>query len=122
MTSKEVRELVVFMLPRDIKTHVIGKYSGAESFDIANNWASAIQQYAGDFSADEVRRILQAAAANFEVRKSFQLPNVINSLRRHRETAGIPEAEFEALAEVATRDSEPSEAGAVQDFGEDISF
>jgi hypothetical protein len=122
LTAAEIREhaFVFFMMPTPIREHIIASYSSVTSFDEANQWGRAIQESAGEFLADEARSILTAAAANPQIRGSFQLAKVIAALKKH---SGIPEPEFTQLARAATgKDEANAEIADPGSYDESIPF
>ena len=81
------------MLPQ-ICDRFVDIYLSSQSFNQANIWAKQMISYAGDFSADHVRRILQNASENNEVFGSFELGSLISAFRKRRV---LPAHEFEVL-------------------------
>lgn len=116
-TPKEVKEsgLGVWLDPI-LSERVVSAYISAESFDAANTWGKVIIEYADDFSAAEIERLMLGALENVEIRDSFQYPKVVEALRR--ENRKLP-ANFEALVESVRAKKEPPPAEEIDD---DIPF
>lgn len=93
-TKKELNEALFFDLPKEVADRYIDIYLGVGSFDDANAWAKSLIPFVGDFSSDQVRRLLTDVGKNPQITGSFQVNAVISSLRS---TKKLPIAEFEEL-------------------------
>lgn len=93
-TKKELNEALFFDLPNEVADRYIDIYLNVGSFDDANAWAKSLIPYVGDFSSDQVRRLLTDVGKNSQITGSFQINAVISSLRS---TKKLPIAEFEEL-------------------------
>jgi hypothetical protein len=113
LSAKELEAHVFFGLPKQVRERVVSAYTTVNSNDSANEWGKIIDNNSTDFAADEIRSILTGAAKNDQIRQSFTLPRVIDSLRKRKR---VPDEEFEALAQEALPPKESD------DFDDDIPF
>lgn len=93
-TRDELRGTIWFVLPPLVGDRYVDIYVKSDSFASANDWAQEIIRHASDFSADQQRRLIAEGAQNSQVTGSFQIANVVASLRG---TNRVPPEEFEQL-------------------------
>jgi hypothetical protein len=94
-TKQELIESIFFdSMPKEIADRYITLYLDSRTFDDANNWAKHVSQQTAEFNVDHVRRLLTDASKNKQVRDSFQIGPLINSLRNAEK---LPLDEFEKM-------------------------
>lgn len=93
-TQEDVVHSLFFEIPAEIADHFIKMYLASSSFDRANAYAKNLILYAGDFTADQVRRLLTNISKNDQVCGSYQLGPLIANLRIKGK---VPQEEFEGL-------------------------
>lgn len=81
LRAKDLEEAILIILHDDVAEHIVRRYVSAQSYAAANRWGKIVATNAVEFSEAQVERIIAGAAENDEVRDSFELHNVINSLR-----------------------------------------
>jgi hypothetical protein len=94
VTKKELRDKIPFDLPTEVGDRCIDLYLESHSIDEANDWAKFLIIYSRDFTADHVRRLLQSAGKNAQVRGSFQFGHFVSELGSDDK---LPDGEFESL-------------------------
>jgi hypothetical protein len=93
LASKEdVKSL--FELPPLVADRCITLYLASKNFAEANDWSTQMHVYAGDFSADQQRRILEGISKNGQLLNSKTVGSVIAKLRQ---TGKLSADEFESV-------------------------
>ena len=59
-------------------------YSESRSFDQANSFASTVIRYAGDYSKEQIQKIINACGKNDQIEHSFEVGSVVNALRKNK--------------------------------------
>ena len=93
-TRKELEEIIFFDLPKQVGDRFIELYFDSRSFDQANRWAKQMIIHSSDFSAEQVRDILQSISSNPQVSGSFEVAGLVSALRKRKK---IPAGDFEKL-------------------------
>lgn len=83
-TRVELDELLFFAVPLQVRDRIIELYSESRSFDQANSFASTVIKYAGDYTREQVQRIIKACGENDQIEYSFEIGSVINALRKNK--------------------------------------
>lgn len=91
---KEISEADFLEMPKEVADRLIELYVGSPSFDDANARGKYLMSVSGDFSADQIRRVLTNSGRKPDVVGSFQLEAVIKNLRSRQK---LPAEEFEQL-------------------------
>lgn len=82
-TRAELDEPLFFIVPKQVSDRIIELYSESRSFDQANNFASTVIRYAGDYSKEQIQKIIQTCGKNEQIKYSFEIGSVINTLRKN---------------------------------------
>lgn len=93
-TREELAEAMFFILPKEISERMAKLYAESSSFDEANDFAPVINIHCSDFSKDQIELIINACGENSQIRNSFAVGSVINSLRKN---TNIDDDEFNKL-------------------------
>ena len=111
----------VFGFHREFADRAIELYEEAPNFNLANRiGAEMLAPYAPSLSAQQIKRVIEAASTNDQVRHSFQLGPV---LRRLRDAGVMPTKHFDALlAEAGLVDKLGPQKEDVQAEEEEIPF
>lgn len=91
---EDFRKAFFFKMHPEIADRMIDLYLSVGSFDEANSWSNEIGNYSGEFSADNIRRIIIGAAKNGQITGSFQLSNL---LKKFLEANIIPKEDLRRL-------------------------
>lgn len=83
-TRAELDEPIFWDLPPQVSDRIIELYAKSKSFDQANSFASTVTRYAGDYTREQIRKIIEACGENDQVENSFEVGTVINALRKNR--------------------------------------
>lgn len=73
-----------FLDDKPVNDRRIALYLYSRSFDQANTMGKDLANHVRPFTEDQVRRLIAGAAANAQVRDSFELATVVNALRNVR--------------------------------------
>ncbi len=93
--------LFVFDLPSPVADRIVELFSESGSFAQANSFSSTVTQYATDFSKEQVEMIIRACGENDQIKDSFQVGSVINSMRKNK---NVTDAEIDTwLIEVGLK-------------------
>jgi hypothetical protein len=92
-TRKEINDLILFYLPIPFGDRIVELYVESKSYDQANSFSSTVVSHAGDFTKDQVEKIVRASGENYEIRNSFEVATVISAMRKNKK---VTEADFDA--------------------------
>jgi len=93
-SRSELNDALFFDLPEEVAERIVKLFSESSSFDQANSFSPVVTRYASDFNANQVENIVKSCGDNFEIRNSFEVGSVINSLRKNK---NVSETEFNDL-------------------------
>jgi len=93
-TRGDLADTELLTITEPLTDRFIDLYLASGSFNEANNWAKRMVSHAGEFSAQQVRRIIQEGGRSADINGSFGIASVINALRQ---SGKIPAEEFEQL-------------------------
>ncbi|MFB2638479.1 hypothetical protein ACE02P_10655 [Shewanella bicestrii] len=114
-TRTELGEPFFFIVPPQVSDQIIALYSESRSFDQANNFASTVIRYAGDYTKEQIHKIIIACGNNDQIEYSFEVGSVINALRKNKNVADeeidkwLVEANLKKFAKI--KDEEPEVDG-----------
>ncbi|ARU57998.1 hypothetical protein OLMES_3979 [Oleiphilus messinensis] len=91
-TRAELDDPLFFVLPSQIADRIVELYIESSSFDQANSFASTVTRYAGDFSIDQVKKIIKGCGENNQIEHSFEVGTVLNALRKNEK---IDDSQFD---------------------------
>ncbi|MFV8570240.1 hypothetical protein ACNQ6O_03425 [Marinobacter sp. SBS5] len=83
-TRAELDKPLFFIVPHQISERIIELYAESRSFDQANSFASTVIRYAGDYTRDQIRKIIVACGENDQIEYSFEVGTVISALRKNK--------------------------------------
>lgn len=83
-TRSELDKPLFFIVPPQISERIIELYAESRSFDQANSFASTVIRYAGDYTRDQIRKIIVACGENDQIEYSFEVGTVISALRKNK--------------------------------------
>lgn len=83
-TRAELDEPLFFTVPLQVSDRIIELYSESRNFDQANNFASTVIRYAGDYTKEQIQKIISACGGNDQIKHSFEVGSVINALRKNK--------------------------------------
>jgi len=83
-TMSELDESLFFVVPIQVSDRIIELYSKSQSFEQANNFASIVIRYAGDYSNEQVKKLIRACGENDQIEYSNEVRSVINALRKNK--------------------------------------
>lgn len=83
-TRAELDEPLYFTVPSQVSDRIIELYSESRSFDQANSFASTVIRYAGDYSKEQIQKIINACGENDQIEHSFEVGSVVNALRKNK--------------------------------------
>ncbi|MET0076216.1 MAG: hypothetical protein ABW130_18345 [Candidatus Thiodiazotropha lotti] len=83
-TRAELDHPLFFDLPTPVADRIVKLFIESGSFDQANSFSSTVTRYASDFSKDQVEKIIRACGENGQIKDSFQIGSVINSMRKNK--------------------------------------
>ncbi|WP_277811965.1 hypothetical protein [Chromohalobacter canadensis] len=83
-TRAELDEPLFFIVPSQVSDRIIELYSESRSFEKANDFASTVIRYAGDYSKEQIQKIIIACGENDQIEYSFEIGSVINALRKNK--------------------------------------
>lgn len=83
-TRAELDEPLFFTVPLQVSDRIIELYSESRNFDQANNFASTVIRYAGDYTKEQIQKIISACGGNDQIEHSFEVGSVINALRKNK--------------------------------------
>jgi hypothetical protein len=115
LSANEITNMHVLSTSEEVRERIVSAYSRSPSFEYANTWGKVVQMFSDDFTADQTREILQAAATNGEIKGSFQFDAVLSSIKN---SARLNGKELDALIAAARRKPEESNLT----FDDDIPF
>lgn len=81
-TFKELKDTAFFSLHPSLADRIIDLYLNSKSYDQANSRGVLVSSYAGEFTSEQITKIIKGAAANDQIEYSFELGTVINSIRQ----------------------------------------
>jgi len=84
ITRSEFKNTIFFDLPRQVGARIVKLYADSGSFDQANSFSSTVTTHSSDFTKKQVEKIIKACGENYEIKNSFEVGSVINSLRRNK--------------------------------------
>jgi hypothetical protein len=113
LTAAQMEQLALFGLAEEVRARVVNAYCKATSFDMANSWGKIVRNVCDEFTAEETREVLTAAAKNDQIRGSFEVSRVLENIRK---AGNLPEGELETLITAVT--AKPS----AEVFDPDIPF
>lgn len=109
-TRADLAYPLFFDFPIPVADRIVKLFVESKSFDQANSFSSTVIMYALDFSKEQVEMIIRACGENDQIRDSFQIGSVINSMRKNE---NLTDTEIDAwLMDVGLKryaKSEPSE-------------
>jgi hypothetical protein len=82
-TMAELDEHLFFSVPLQVSDRIIELYSESRNFDRANDFASTVILYAGDYTKEKIQKIVSACGDNDQIKYSFKVGSVINALRKN---------------------------------------
>lgn len=82
-TRTELDEPLFFIAPEQVSNRIIELYAQSKNFEQANNFASTVTRYAGDYNRDQIQRIIKACGENEQIEYSFEIGTVINAIRKN---------------------------------------
>jgi hypothetical protein len=82
-TRAELDDPLFFVAPEQVTNRIIELYSQSKNFEQANSFASTVTRYAGDYSREQIQRIIKACGDNEQIEYSFEIGAVINALRKN---------------------------------------
>ncbi len=85
MTREELSDILLFVLPTPMGDRIVQLYAESISFQVANSFSSTVKRYAGEFTKEQVERIITACGENYEINQSFEVGNVINAMRKNKQ-------------------------------------
>ena len=83
-TMAELDEPLFFIVPSQVSDRIIELYSESRNFEQANNFASTVIGCAGDYSEEQIQKIITACGENDQIEYSFEIGSVINALRKNK--------------------------------------
>ncbi|WMC12206.1 hypothetical protein PU634_07555 [Oceanimonas pelagia] len=83
-TRSELDKPLFFIVPLQISERIIELYAESRSFDQANSFSSTVIRYAGDYTRDQIRKIIVACGENDQIEYSFEVGTVISALRKNK--------------------------------------
>ncbi|QSX31188.1 hypothetical protein JYB88_06000 [Shewanella cyperi] len=83
-TRAELDEPLYFIVPLQVSERIIELYSESRSFDQANSFASTVIRYAGDYSKEQIQKVINACGKNDQIEYSFEVGSVVNALRKNK--------------------------------------
>jgi hypothetical protein len=83
-TRIELDEAIFFVIPLQVSDRILELYSESRNFDQANNFASTVIRYATDYSKEQIQKIISVCGDNDQIKHSFDVGSVINSLRKNK--------------------------------------
>lgn len=83
-TRSELKNTMFFDLPRQVGDSIVKLYAASGSFDQANSFSSTVTTHSSAFTKKQVEKIIKACGENYEIKNSFEVGSVINSLRRNK--------------------------------------
>lgn len=83
-TRAELDEPLFFTVPLQVSDRIVELYSESRSFDQANNFASTVIRYAGNYTKEQIQKIISACGDNDQIEYSFEVGSVINALRKNK--------------------------------------
>ncbi|AUC87027.1 hypothetical protein CW735_01485 [Alteromonas sp. MB-3u-76] len=82
-TRAELDEPLFFIVPSQVSDRIIELYSESRRYEQANNFASTVIRYAGDYSKEQIQKLIIACGENDQIENSFEIGSVINALRKN---------------------------------------
>jgi len=83
-TRTDLDHPIFFDLPTPVADKIVKLFVESESFDQANNFASTVTRYSSDFTKEQVEKIIRACGENGQIKDSFQVNSIINSMRKNK--------------------------------------
>lgn len=83
-TMSELDEPLFFIVPLQVSDRIIELYSDSRNFDQANKFATTVIRYAGEYTKEQVQKIISSCGDNDQIEYSFEVGSVINALRKNR--------------------------------------
>lgn len=111
-TRAELDEPLFFIIPLQVSDRIIELYSESRNFDQANSFASTVIRYAGDYSKEQIQKIIRACGENEQIEYSFEIGSVINALRKNKNVTDeevddwLLEADLQQFAKVKNEEPE----------------
>jgi hypothetical protein len=106
LRPSQIDELAWLSGSDEVRDRVVTAYCRAASFDTANTWGKLVREFSDQLTAEQTRAVLKGAAANDQIRGSFQLDAVLASLRK---AAKLPAQELDALIAAVKAPPAPAE-------------
>jgi hypothetical protein len=116
LSAVQVTNIHMLSTSEEVRDRIVDAYSNAVSFESANSWGKVVLLYSEEFTAEQTRSILTAAATNVEIKGSFQLAAVLSALQK---AGKLLSPELEGLI-AATQVEPPVEQA--ETFDDDIPF
>jgi len=113
LTAAQVEKIALFGIAEELRARIVNAYCKATSFDMANSWGKIVRTVCDEFTAEETREVLMAAAKNAQIRGSFEVSRVLENIRK---AGRLLEGELETLIKAAT------EKTSAEVFDDDIPF
>lgn len=104
-----------FIAPLQASNRIIELYSESQNFAQANSFASTVIRYVGDYSKEQIQKIISAGGENDQIKYSVEIWSVINALKKNKNVTDeevdgwLIEAGLEKLVKV--KDEEPEADG-----------
>lgn len=111
-TRAELDEPLYFIVPLQVSERIVELYSESRSFDQANSFASTVIRYAGDYSKEQIQKLINACGKNDQIEYSFEVGSVVNALRKNNNVTNeevdewLIEAGLKKLAKVKDEEVE----------------
>ncbi|WP_146038658.1 hypothetical protein [Paracoccus sp. SY] len=97
VTLADFDKVFFWFLNDDIMDKLIDIYLSSPTFEAANQAAKLLTMYKGDIENKHVIKIIEGASKNSQVSGSYELDNLIKTLR---DTKKVPPEDFEELLEI----------------------
>ena len=82
-TRTDMGHPLFIVLPTPVADRIVELFVDSESFDQANSFSSTVTKYSSDFTKEQVEKIIRACGDNIQIKESFQIGHVINSMRKN---------------------------------------
>ena len=80
----ELNDSFFFITPDQILDRITKLYSESANFEQANSFATTVVRYSMDFNKQQIELIIKACGSNEQIKYSYEIGNVINSLRKNK--------------------------------------
>lgn len=75
---------IFFDLPTPVADRIVKLFVESSSFDQSNSFSSTVTIYSSDFKKEQVEKIIRACGENSQIRDSFQVGSIVNSMRKNK--------------------------------------